>query len=248
MAGSSVQEWLSGNAHRRFPLAEDSDLSCPGGPMPDSVVLDARICLFGLPEETDGPVLLEGADVGADGSVALDMIFPGGTRSRLEADAGGVASFLGGDCSIRIVTGRALADWNPPVGSYRLPKPVEVLPSRVMRIPYGIGADRLLAGGREATGDVRVQDGENTTLSVRNNSLVLSVRRGIGSGASCPEEAPSDTCGNRILYYLAGQKADSSGNIDILGGDGVSVSVGTYMGIPAIIVHAGADAANFLYR
>ena len=237
MANSTLQEWLNRNAYRRFPLVEDSDMSCAGGlRLPDSAVLDARFCLFGA---HSGPVELTAVRI-ENGVATAFLSLPGGVRA--EVSGNGYSTWSDGiERSARVCLGTG------EDGYYILLKPVRFLPSRVMSVPYGIGADTITAGGVTATGDVRVSDGHNTTLSIRRNNLVLGIGRGDGLGVVCRQGASAITCDGRVLYYLNGQKADSDGNIEISGGDGVSVSTGTYKGIPAVIVRTSATVNSFAY-
>jgi len=257
MAYSSVQEWLNRNAHRRYPLEDDSSLSCvshagtaAGGcevtkcdnsrTLPDCVVLDARFCLLGV---DDGPVLLKSVVVDEDGSASMTVDTPVEKDVVIRHDGIVNGQYL----SARVIFGDK-ESLKAHAGEYVLCSPARFLRSRVLSVPYGIGADTLSCGGATAHGDIRVADGRNTSLDISGNNLVLTVKRGIGTGVLCPDIVSGSACEGRVLYYLNGQKADSSGNIDLVAGGGVSVSTGTYNGIPAVIVSTSPVVDNFIYR
>jgi len=241
MAGSTLQEWLDRNAHRRFPFVEDSDLSCENGAeLPNELLLDARFCLFGL---EDGPALVRSATIRDDGSASMVVDLPG--LQGVEIPASGVWS-RPPDYSARVVfgfRGRLV----PLAGEYRLVTPAPILRSRILSVPYGIGADTLTCGGVTAHGAIRVADGHNTTLDIGGNNLVLALGKGRGLGVVCRDDPKAELCDGKVLYFLNGQKADSDGNIDILAGEGVSVTTGTYKGIPAVIVKTSAVVNGFAY-
>jgi len=255
MANSTLQEWLNRNAFRAFPLEEDSDLSCAAAAgaaraLPNGAVLDARFFLDG--EGAVGGVFLERVGISESGIVSLEVSTPEG-RMRLSGGPDSsrsefqvlVASI--GGCHARVVAGspESLA---AHAGDYRLNAPPRFLRSRVLAVPSGIGADTITCGGVTGHGDIRVANGVNTELGIRGNSLVLKVRKGIGLGLDCPTLPTAFLCSGNVLYFLNGQKADSSGNIQIYGGEGVSVTTGTFRGIPAVIVTTSMQVNNFIYR
>jgi len=247
---------LNRNSFIRFPLVEDSDLSCTdldgddcgggvpctgGRSLPNSFLLDARFFLFG---QEHGQVYLKSAVIDEDGSASAVVTLPG--RGDVEVGSSGIWS-ENRQFSVRLVFG-ARDELARHAGKYRLCKPARFIGSRVMSVPYGIGADTLTCGGVTACGEIRVVDGQNSSLDIDRNNLVLSLRKGLGLGVSCPTASGSYLCDGSVLYYLNGQKADSSGNIDIIGGDGVSVTTGTYNGIPAVIVLTSPSVNSFVYR
>lgn len=244
MAGSTLQEWLNRNAYRAFPFVEDTDFSCSdGNVLPKSVVLDARFCMFDLGCET--PVLTQ-ASIYTDGTVELHLRING---KDVELGPGSGFMTYADEASMtfaRIAVGSQAA-LSGLAGLYRLNTPAPFLSSRTMCIPYGIGADTLSSGGVEAVGEVRVEDGYNSTLDIRANNLVLNVRKGAGRGVDCalPGDDEALVCDGSVLRFLNGQKADSDGNIQIMGGDGISVVSGTYKGMPAVIILTSAAISGF---
>ena len=243
MPNSTMQEWLNLNAHRRFPLVDDSDLSCESGvELPNAALLDARFCMFGV---TDGNVLLKSASIHG-GVVSLSFALPG-IDDPAVIESRGFCAWSSSDFSARVYTGSP-ESLDGLDGDYVLRKPARILRSRVLSVPFGIGADTLSCGRVSACGDIRVADGHNTTLNISKNNLVLGLRRGAGLGVSCPDVEQSYLCGGSALYFLNGQKADSNGDIGIYGGEGITVSSGTYMGIPAVIVCTSKAVNRFAYK
>ena len=260
MPNVTRQEWLNRNSYRRFPLVENSNMACvrrendssdlepcrkgwarTGVELPDSVILDARFCLFGT---SDGPVMLKSVTIKPSGDVSAVLGIPGSPGTTVGED--GVVS--GAEFSCRIVFGTR-EKLSPLAGEYVLETPAEFLRSRVLSVPYGIGVDTLTCGGVTAIGDIRVVDGRNSSLDIVGNDLVLSLKKGLGDGVACSDLGLGGVCpdGN-MLYYINGQKADSSGNIDILAGEGITVTTGTFRGIPAVIVCTSPVVNNFAYR
>jgi hypothetical protein len=238
MPSSAYQEWLNRNAYRSFPFEENSDFSCESGEFPVGLVLDMRVCSFGLePIE----VRLVSASVGE--SVSLVFSCHG-----TEFEASGSASFLSGskdDVSWRVLIS---SEYRSFAGEYRLLNPPRLLPSRIVDIPFGVGVDTLRCGEKVAFGEVEVADGYNTTLDIHANDLRLRIGDGDGKGRKCPDYKDNMICEGALLYYFNGQKADSDGNISITGGSGVSVGRGTYLGIPAVIVKTDSSVNSFVYR
>lgn len=229
-------EWLNRNAHRAFPFAEDSDMSCADGRLPQSLVLDARFCDCAGPL---APFELVGASV--SGGVA-SLSFRHGPSTVVVSGSGLVHGSSGGVSYMVYVGECPDGEWVPNV-------PVPVLPSRVLSVPGGIGVDSLTCGDATASGSVRIADGHNTELYLRDNSIHLRVGKGFGLGQKCPDRTEDvDTCEGRVLRFLNGQKADSDGTLTISGGDGVTVTSGEYDGIPAIVVTTAATVNQFLYK
>lgn len=234
MASTTLSEWLDRNAHRAFPFVEDSDLSCGDGRvLPLSAVLDARVCLFS--GDARGDVRLRSVSAGP--SLSVTLLVDG--SELVLSGAGNVLMSLGEDVSARLVCSPEGLS-----GDYVLKTPAKILESRVLCIPCGIGVDRLQVGDKTATGDIRVQDGHNTTLDIVGGRLVLKVGYGLGKGPVC---TGGHADRGALLRYLCGQKADSDGNIQLVGDEGVSVSAGTYKGIPAVIVSTSGPVNNFVY-
>ena len=235
---NTLPEWLNRNAHRAFPFEENSDFSCTNGNvLPNSVVLDMRVCLLGT---EDSDVLLKSATIADDGSVSLVLSIFG---EDVSVSSDGLSGYR---VSLRVILG-AKEELAPLAGSYVLRTPARLLRGRIVSIPYGIGVDTLTCGTKTAYGEIRVADGHNTELDIDGRALRLRVVKGGGKGVIC-QEHPNTLCDGHILYYLNGQKADSDGSIWIKGGDGVAVSAGKYKGIPAILVTANAKIGGFMYR
>lgn len=239
MAGSTKSEWLNRNAYRAFPFEENSDFSCKDGKtFPLCLVLDARACLLGTSKEKD--VFLKSAYIVEDHAEVV-LLYNGNSY----VFSGG-GSVLDGDVVIR-VTMCGMDALNGLEGEYELLNPPKLLASRVLSIPYGIGIYDLKAGDTVSTGKIRVADGHNTELDIVDNSLRLKIVKGAGKGVICGD-SKGDVCDGAILYYLDGQKADSDGSIWIKGDEGVSISSGTYKGIPAVFVKTSATIDSFIYR
>lgn len=242
MAGSTKSEWLNRNAYRAFPFEENSDFSCSNGCVfPLGAVLDMRICLFG---EKNSDVLMTGASILDDGAVVLTLHVLDRDISISSSD--GPDDLHDDEMSVRVTYG-SKQDLVQFGGDFPFVHPVRLLSSRVLSIPYGIGVDDLTAGDTTSTGVIRVADGHNTELDVVDNALKLKIEKGAGKGVMCGG-VNSEVCDGAILYYLDGQKADSDGSIWIKGNEGVSISSGTYKGIPAVFVKTSQTIDSFIYR
>lgn len=242
MAGNTQQEWLNRNAYRAFPFVENTDFTCrDGAVLPLSAILDARFCLFG---EGECSVTLDSAEISNDGSVAMKFRTEG-RQLRLTSE-NGVAVLDRYPHSCRVLTGdpEYLKEF---AGTYTLKTPARILQSRVLSVPYGIGADTLDVDGESAFGDIEVVDGHNTALEIENNNLVLRVGYGLGKGVVCPEDPePGPVYCNNVLYFINGQGADSDGGFSILAGEGISVKTGYFDRYPAVYVSTNSEVDNFM--
>lgn len=243
--GYAFQDWLDRNAHRAFPLKENSNRACRGDKvLPNGLLLDARVCLFG---QLEPPVRLARAIVAGD---TVTVVFSIGGREFQVVSSGGfgVMSDENRGVSIRVWIGREAME----SGEYELIEPAEVISSRVMFVRHGIGVDTLTvakSGAPVVSGWVEVEDGHNTTLTVANGRLSLNAQRGLGKGVICnPEDYAQFLCDN-VVFYINGQQPDSDGNFEIMAGAGVTVSTGKYISadgqteVPAVII-ATADSVN----
>lgn len=241
MSDEIRQEWLNRNAGISFPLTADSDMSCSNGVVfPNSILLDMRVCFFGL---SAPDVSLVSAVIRED---RADLTFRCGERT-FSVDGSGMVKGASDDMSFMayIADVGVLKEF---VGSYPLLHPARIVPERVVDIRYGIGVDTLSCEGGSAIGEVNVADGYNTELDIHGNSLRLRIGDGLGKGTKCIKHSGDYACNGSVLYYLNGQKAGLNGSIAIQGGNGVKVSSGTYKGIPAIIVETDESVNGFLYK
>lgn len=246
MASNTLQEWLNRNAYRAYPFEENTNFLCTNGKfLPKSLILDFRCCIF---DENCVEMAISEVNVLKNGEISLKIQLNGSNddNSIILTTKDGIAVKNDENMSFRAICCKK-ERLNGFFGDFILKKPARILKSRILSIPYGIGVDTLSAGGVESTGIVNVGDGHNTSLDIRSNNLVLTVKKGLGKGAKCgddldgPSECPT-------LYYINGQKADSNGNIQIKGGDGITVTSGTYKGIPAVIITTSATVNSFIYR
>lgn len=240
-----VQEWLSSNKNRAYPFVEDSNL----GPVPQWMVLDLRLwdsaadsvlelrCTGVRVERPKAYVSFSYGDASFELPVEIGkgisvlMLSPSDTiRVRAAVYGGGAEYVLG------------LAD-----GTYEAD--VRVNPANVV----SIGRLRKLRSLNGATGRIHLADGYGTTVRIQDGAVVVSVGNGLGLGTYCrgkDDEEDLFDCGLALLF-MNGQHADTSGNIDIVGGTGVSVQTGrkALAGgrvVPAITVRAsGLDGRTF---
>ena len=266
-------EWLSSNAGRPFPMKDGSDFStASGGTLPMGVMLDFRAVIV-TSERTGGKatvrlqkVLLAQLDDGT-GHVELSFLLEGVSLASPNAltqtmsarvPVGGLSvvrsrsvlhrqAVFGGESRSgvpEIVDVMAVVGF--PVdampGQYFMDDPPEIVPSRVLQIPGGIGVDTLVVDGQPLTGVVRVIDGLNTTMRISEGAVVLDVDYGIGKGYACPE---LKDVGCRFVKYVNGQRAASDGDFSIAGGEGISVSSGSWGDIPAVVVSASSSVGEF---
>ena len=253
MANSTLQEWLNRNSYRAYPFIENTNFSCVDGKsLPNSVILDARFCIFGT---TQVLVLLQSVEITAD-MVSVSLILRETEPDIKETiitvtSENSILSYSNseGTLSLRIIsnTKQNLKDC---IGKYELNTPAQFLESRIMCIPFGIGVDTITAGGTTATGIIKVTNGTNSVLNIRRNNLVLNIGKGLGEGVNCQEleDVPVMTCDGSIIRFINGQQADSDGNIQIFGGDGIAVVSSTFQGIPAIIILPSSEVTGFAMR
>lgn len=263
MANSTLQEWLNRNSYRAYPFIENTNFSCINGKsLPNSVILDARFCIFGTKQAL---VLLKSIEITVDTIVASLILREVEIETETEPEAepdiketiitvtsvGSILSYSNseGTLSLRIISNNK-QNLKDCIGKYELNTPAQFLESRVMCIPFGIGVDTITADGTTATGIIKVANGTNSVLNIRRNNLVLNIGKGLGEGVKCQEleDVPVMTCDGSIIRFINGQQADSDGNIQIFGGDGIAVVSSTFQGVPAIIILPSSEVTGFAMR
>lgn len=129
---------------------------------------------------------------------------------------------------------------------------LEILPSRCVVVPGGIGVDNLLMkkdvgydllDGRRVSGSAHVRDGRNTEFRVRNGELHLIAYSGAGNGAGCPGSGQGS--GRGYIRFINGQHAGSDGDFRIVGGPGIEVGKASYGSIPGVSVTTGSVVNEF---
>ena len=253
------REWLNRNASRIFPFEASSNLSCEGNlVLPSDFFLDARACLL---DESYSWVKICKVDT-SNNCMTVDFSIGPDIMLSETVGADGVLRHRSHNADVRIVcTPYSELGEDEKDKVYMLSTPAEILKTRVVRIPWGFGVDRLVCNGVSATGNVRLEDGHNTRLMLKQDAfdeleskVLLEIGIGLGKGLICMEKPKSteirnengsltglrDPEGMPPIYYICGQKADSDGGFQIYAGEGVVINTGTKFGMPTIEVKTSA--------
>lgn len=213
-----AQEWLDSNAARAYPFLDDSDF----GKLPAWVLLDMRL----VDADYRGATSLECLSMTvSDEKVTLSFKYGDETFSidvpREEGiRIGTVKPRPTCAVSVAMCGARPGADPLPVNGTYSVGCAID--PARVV----GIERTRKLWSINGSSGTMVLKDGYNTSASIVDGTVNVSIGDGYGLGRRCPDEDDDSFDCSMALLFVNGQHADTSGNIDIIGGDGVSVQTG----------------------
>lgn len=217
----ALQEFLSSNKNRAYPFVENSDT----GDLPDWVLLDIRLvncsaiyngslsCTGFSKIKSDVTLMFEyGKDADSTKFTIPVTLGTGITVGVLDvSDTIRVqyAVYGGGTEYVLDTTD----------GEHR--KSISVLPTRVLEISkFG-----SVASFNGASGRIHIVDGYNTSAEIVENTVYVSAGNGLGLGSDCSVPDDAFDC-NKALLFVNGQHADTSGNINIVGGEGVVVQTG----------------------
>lgn len=265
-----ISDWLNKNMHRAFPFREDSSFStnAPASwKFPISAIVDFSMHDLTRDIPTDTNVTM--TSVGCDDAGAyikfsyrglvLECRVPASIQDAVacpvvpESPPPGV--FVHGTVT--------LCQFTPPNKDYEysFTDPPEILPTRVVHIPMGRGVTSISAydrsGNRVSAGSeygVDLHLGPNCYCDLRIYDGVVNMEASetSGLGQCCSEQSLEDSCKNKLLF-INGQIANSSGNIDIEAGPGITVrpsgmifvpELGT--SIPSVTIKAAPSLRAFL--
>ena len=264
-----MPEWLNANAHRAFPFYDNAGkapywmlldfraFSCTdwqGGPANDEYYFPCSLDYFKIelsPERQDG--------------ISVSMRFRYYNRTDLEISTEGAVPFgetrrvvyttppphsggLGYHRIYAVIGTPANLDeyratFDQHLDGIWINADLPVLKSRCIRLPGSVGVDEIKTNtkGGSITSKVYVRDGYNTSFRIENGKLYLTVGQNEGKGFECKDpEAEDPYGGDSYIHSINGERPDSSGNMVIKGGEGITVSSGEYNGIPAVIIKASS--------
>lgn len=232
---SRIQEALSANKNRVYPFVDDSDT----GMLPSWMLLDLRVMDAGGRGTT---VEMTGVSVDT-GTVTLSFAYSGSTFAiPVELGSGIVVGRLSpeDDLSVKYAVYGGGSEYELGAESGEYAVSARLLPSLVVSLSPGRNVDGISGKGGTIGGTVHVMDGYNTTAHVVGGKIRVEVGNGIGLGTYCAGEDETFDC-SKAFMFLNGQHANTSGNINIVGGSGVSVQTGRTIAVdgkymPAITV------------
>lgn len=232
-------QWLNANAHRAYPLTEDSPkrFRAAGSgqevELPTSALLDFGATAY-LP--LSDAVRLGGFRVSARGTVAFLFSFAvsgGVAYPEIEIPAAALwpyrAVVATGWSTFAAVFGAGVAtlaalppDTYEPVLPVIL-EPALTLPQSAHRLESLLGD---APGSVPISGDVWWEEGNNVRVAVRpaNGSLLLVPSPGAGAGFPCIRAEPDRPACRGLLLSVNGVPADAAGNFQLVGGAGVEVT------------------------
>lgn len=220
----ALQDILSTNKNRAYPFVDDTDASV----IPNWVLLDFRVVnTVASGSSDDSSVSCTAMDV-TESDIVLAFKYSTSEKSYTfevpVAYGSGISV-----CTVNVARGitATLAVFGGAdgycdnVAQGRHEGDRRIVKTRIIEID---GSSRVhsICG---ASGLIHIADGHNTDAQVVENVIRIAVGKGLGLGADCT--APEDVfdC-SKALLFMNGQHADSSGNINIVGGKGVVVQTG----------------------
>ena len=230
-----IQEILSENKNRAYPFKEDSDLGC----LPNWILLDIRFVNVDY-KNAEEPSVLRCTKFTSNGeSATLSFSYVNG-ENNIEFD---IPVLLGSGTTVGTInTSDSTACKFAVYGGgseYNIDGDVEceldaqILETRVIET----GLDRKVGSIGGATGEIHIQDGHNTTAKLVGNEITVTAGRGLGFGNACTDDESAFNCSNALLF-VNGQHADTSGNLNIVGGAGIVVQTGRTALVDGIIMPA----------
>ena len=245
-----IGEILEENKHRRYPFVEDSDTKG----LPDCILLDIRLVNVAADNPGSSKLLCTSYSVTRE-TVTLSFEYrdkDGTSLAVFDLQAATSAGINFGTLNVseNIVVKFAMCGIEDMEAVTRFSGPVdveaEIIKTRIVEIQKESRVTSI--GG--ASGVLHVTDGYNTTARIDGNSIVVSIKNGSGAGNNCVEEDDNAFDCSKALMFINGQHAGSDGNINIVGGGGVSVQTGKNAFVngevvPAIVIRA-ADTVGGL--
>ncbi len=235
-------QWLNANAHRTYPFIEDGHLTIGSQQVPDDFLLDFQCTLYSMPQ---GVVRLlkilryvestQRADVtfrcSTPGWPDLDIVLVGlpvGIAAtpytyRVSSTAYEVAAVFGEGMNTWLAD-LALGEYDAVEyisgGRNLAIEPVLAVFHNQLQVTQIKGDS-----GPAVVGGVRLMGGYGVYVSVEPESNTLRLVGGPGLGLGYPSAAPSGRpLPNQILRGINGVYADGSGNIQLIGGNGVQIT------------------------
>lgn len=270
-------DWYNSNKYRNYPFKEnalfdikDSLTKLPLDLLLDITLIDTRnkissydlkpvLKLQHINTSVDEPKMTFSYEVNPDNIIELDVPIKISSRSTPEIYAGKTQHVFENDLPIYIkfvTTSISENEFEQIKDGELLYKP-EILDSKII-ISKVSGVNSIIGtDGSVAAGDVHIERGCNTEVTLKNNKLDIRLRRGAGVGTCCKDTSSAqpdidnifNSCETAFLFFN-GQTADINGNIDLTGGAGVNIQPANvtdyYKGIPTIDVTASPELLNII--
>lgn len=266
---SRAMEWLNENRHRAYPMRErEWREKAPASSGLDCVLLDALV-FDGASSGTE-TLSLKSVTVASD---RTEVWFKyGGVEFSVTLDGDGSyqmkrGSVLNGDGHFATVSlafsGHAYILSEIGQGTWSLECPI--LTSRVVNLSDGLGVDSISVGGSsgveghaepaDVSGDVVLEDGYRTSPVVHRGMVLVRVGQRYGINP-CGYDFGRDgrSACRDPLFFFCGQNAVNGGNVNLVGGSGITVSQGrNYMvrsgsckgrEVPCIEITASQEVAD----
>ena len=243
-----VQERLSSNKQISYPFKENENL----GQLPKWMLLDVVLVNANYDgKSTDSSLVCQTMNV-HDGEVDLWFKYSCGNEAR----GFSIPVVLGSDISvgtvgvdewlyIKFATYGGGSEYSLDLKDGEYPVNAKILESRLVEL----NKDMKVSSFAGLTGDIKVVDGYNTTARIHDNKVSILIGKGYGLGQYCGNRNTFNC--SKAFLFLNGQRANSDGNINIVGGSGVLVNTGSAISInvvsvPAISIKAASSVADVL--
>lgn len=264
---AKTMEWLDQNRRRSYPMEREAwrMMVDPASGL-DGVLLDAIV--FDASADGTESLYVDSVSV-SDDSTTVSMTY--GSRQFSVSLSGGSASGCGSYEQVNMSSGSARMSFSFSSHAYLLDTVgkgswklgCRVLSTRVVTLSDGRGVDSIDVNGSNgvdkhdpgsADGEVVLEDGYRTSPVVNRGRVLVRVGKRYGLDPCKYDFGESGvTDCRRPLFFFCGQNAVNSGNVNIGGGMGVSVTQGRKytvrdpsskcngMSIPCIEIVAGDE-------
>ncbi len=245
---SNTMEWLNQNRRRSYPLVRDewrSKVSASSRPMLDCVLLDALV--FDADAIGEENLILDRVKVEQDHTTVF-MTY-GSSQFKISLSGGEESGERSYECWRGIIRGSGIVGASVSlsfsshayvisaigVGDWELG--CAVIPSRVVRLSDGTGVEYVSTNGSirvdghedpvDVDGDVVLEDGYRTSPIVFDGDVLVRVGTRYGCDPCKYDYAEAGVVDCRMpLFFFCGQNGINSGNVNMTGGRGVSVTQG----------------------
>lgn len=228
----SVQ-WLNENSYRLYPFVEDSVLTAGTATLPLAALLDMSITNYNS-DACDVRLLTFEITSAVVPECIFTFEYVGGSQFTVTVPSSAALPYTTTVSSAAVhrvtcVFGTGMNDlFDLTAATYTLDTPPVIEPA-LASFHSGTRVDSIIGtavGSTAVTGIVYMMEGYNCVIgtSLSDNSITISAVRGGGAGMNCDTLAPVApyTC-YTALMSINGFHGDDNGNIDLIGGDGVTI-------------------------
>jgi hypothetical protein len=224
---------LNENAHRAYPLVEDSDRTTSGGVFPDNVLLDFQLLDFATAAASVYITQLVVSGSFLDITIAYGSVTRQITTTLVAVQHTPVNYGTAEPYRITTIFGPGVEEvigWGD--GTYAFANPAEIEPA-LLNFEDRHRVDSIQALDPSANevlvGVIHVREGYNCRVNIMPDAdkVIVTASRGSGRGITCEEDDGTLVLCGDVLLNINGLVSDSEGNFVFLGGPGINVAPGS---------------------